>query len=40
MNALVAELVDAPVLGTGAFGRAGSSPVKSTYSLLVQRKNT
>lgn len=33
LNAFVVELVDTPVLGTGASRRAGSSPVKGTMLL-------
>ena len=29
-NALVAELVDAPDLGSGGSGRVGSSPIRRT----------
>ena len=29
-NALVAELVDAPDLGSGVLGRVGSSPIRRT----------
>lgn len=29
-NALVAELVDAPDLGSGGLGRVGSSPIRRT----------
>ena len=32
----MAELVDALVLGTSAFGRAGSSPVMSTHTSVVK----
>ena len=31
--ALVAKLVDAPDLGSGDFGRVGSSPIRRTFSI-------
>ena len=37
VSALVAKLVDAPDLGSGGFGRVGSSPIRRTYPLFLRR---